>query len=154
MFPSLAASLPLLFTSLLHASRAAARNLWDMPVDFNNTIFWPSEPCVQSCLTGDQCPPCGGNSLSLWVGCTNNGCFCNNYATAYFYLKSCITANCCRGCVGTDPYDLIYGYCVSTGDQVSGATTATTMPTVVMTVTTKLIAPPSETNLCMISLPF
>lgn len=136
MFPTLATSLSFLFVCLLFPSPTASQTPWDYPVDFRSSTVWPSETCVQSCLTGDQCTPCGGYSLSTWVGCTTNSCFCNRYDVAYYYLVSCISANCCPTCVSTNPYQLIYGYCQSTAEKVNGGGAA---------VTTTFTAPPSVT---------
>lgn len=155
MSSRLATLLTLLSLVLLLPSPITSQSLWDNPVDFSASNTWPPESCVRSCLTGNQCTPCNGYSLTTWVGCSTNRCFCTNYSTAYFYLYECMMANCCVGCVTTDPYMLIYNYCLSTGarDTAAGGGNGGGR-----TVTTTFTAPsekPTEkpgTNPCMLPL--
>lgn len=118
-------------------------------VDISSSPSWPSELCLQSCITGYQCGVCQGYSLAQMSGCQTNSCFCasGNLEIAYNNLVACRAYNCFyyNYPVYSDPYTLLVGYCKWVGMPSTPSSTADTMqitPTV-----TRYIDPGSSTLL-------
>jgi hypothetical protein len=116
-------------------------------VDISSSPSWPSELCLQSCITGIQCGACQGCSLAEMSGCETNSCFCaaGNLETAYENLVVCRAYNCYYYDIPvySDPYTLLVSYCNWVGTPSTSTSTADAVeltPTV-----TRYINPGSST---------